>query len=215
MPRGLSPVCLILLAAGSSLAQTGRADRALPVPAASTQPATQLPLPVLTATERLHDYLQDLVSPVSFLSAAAGAGIGQWRNSPTEWKQGAEGYGKRFASGYAQHLAGATILFGASALFREDNRFVRSQPGAGFGGRVGNALENTLLSRRVDSHGQTHRRLSISRVIAFVGAAYLSRAWQPQSTSSLRSAGINIGASVGASAGLNVAREFLPWLPLQ
>jgi len=206
----------MLLAVGGSFGQAGGADRTMAAPVMAAAPApAQTTLPELTSSERVHDYLKDLVSPVGFLGAAAGAGIGQWRNSPSEWKQGGEGYGKRFASGYAQHVAGSTILFGASALFREDNRFVRSEPGAGFGSRIGNALGNTFLSRQVDSNGQTHRRLSISRVIAFVGAAYLSRTWQPQSTSGPGSAGISIGASVGASIGLNVAREFLPWLPLQ
>lgn len=42
------------------------------------------------------------------------------------------------------------------------------------------------------------------------GAALLSRTWQPHSTHSFRSAGLNLATSLGVATGMDVAREFWP-----
>jgi hypothetical protein len=159
----------------------------------------------MTETQRLENFAQNTFSPLSLITSGASAGLGQWRDRPHEWKQGGEGYGRRFGSSYAEHIVRETILFGASSMFHEDNRYVRSgQPG--IGGRVKYALESTFAARRDDGT----RHVSYSRIAAFAGAALISRLWQPHSTHSLRSAGVNLGTSVGISMGFEVAREFWP-----
>ena len=85
---------------------------------------------------------------------------------------------------------------------------------SGSGNRLRYALESTLLARKYDAGGHSHRRLSISQIAAFAGAALISRTWQPRSTGSLRSGEFSFATTVGIAAGLNVMREFLPsWLP--
>ena len=54
------------------------------------------------------------------------------------------------------------------------------------------------------------RQLSLSKIGAFAGGSFLSRAWQPPSTAGPSDAAMNLAASVGVAAGFNVAREFLP-----
>ena len=149
--------------------------------------------------------LKDTFSPMSFVNSAASAGLGQWRDRPKEWKQGAEGYGLRYASSFAEHIANQTLLFGASSLFREDNRYVRSgEPGTG--ARVKYGVASTFMARHADGT----RHISWSRIIAFAGAAAVSRLWQPHDNRSVRSGMFNFGTSVGITAGFNVAREFWP-----
>ena len=41
-------------------------------------------------------------------------------------KAGAEAYGDRFGNSYARHLIRGTLEYGASAILREDNRYVPS-----------------------------------------------------------------------------------------
>jgi hypothetical protein len=56
---------------------------------------------------------------MAWFSAAVGAGIGQWRDSPWEWKQGARGYGLRYGSGFATRVTRETITFSAATLLHE------------------------------------------------------------------------------------------------
>jgi hypothetical protein len=192
---------------------TNTADRAAPGTTNPVNATPAQPVTPLSESERLHDYLKSWVSPVSLVTTAASAGIGQWRDTPSEWGQGGEGYARRFASGYARHAVYSTLLFGGSSLLGEDNRYVPS-PQFGFSHRLGYALESTVLARHVDADGNSHRRVALSRIGALVGAALISRTWQPRSTRGLHSAGVSFATSIGVAAGFNVAREFFPgWLP--
>ena len=159
----------------------------------------------MTERERLRRYLTDTVNPVSLLSSAASAGIGQWRDRPPEWNQGGLGYGRRIGSAYAEHIVRQTLMFGASSVLHEDNRYFRCAD-AGIKARVGYAVESTVLAR----HDDGSRHVSISKIGAFGGAALISRTWQPASSGGLRNAASNFGISLAVAAGFEVAREFLP-----
>jgi hypothetical protein len=178
------------------------ADRLNPASAAT---ATQPAYTPMTQPQRLREFLQDTFNPVSLVSTAASAGLGQWRDSPHQWKQGGEGYGRRYASSYAQRIVSATLMFGASSVLHEGNRYVPSGQ-SGVGNRVRYALKNTFLARRDDGS----RRISISRIGALAGASLISRLWQPQGTDRFRTAGINFGTSIGVTMGFGVVREFWP-----
>jgi hypothetical protein len=197
---------LLALALPSGEAQTapnlstpqGTAARAVTPPA---QPA-YVPL---TGSERLHRYLLGLVSPGAVVRSAAAAGINQWNNTPAEWHQGAEGYGRRFASSYAGHMVRQSLQSGLGAVFDEDNRYVPSTA-SGFGPRLGYALSSTFIAR---SHTGA-RKVSISAAGSLVGSAFISRAWQPPSTSHPSNALTSVVITGGVIAGLHVAREFFP-----
>jgi hypothetical protein len=168
--------------------------------------AAQLSLSAQTpGTHQVRDFLRDTFSPLSLVRSAASAGIGQWRDSPRQWKQGGEGYGRRYASSYAQHIVAATLMFGSSSVLHENNRYVPSGQSS-VGSRVRYALKSTFQARREDGA----RRISISRIGALAGASLISRLWQPQGTDRFRTAGVNFGTSIGAAMGFEVAREFWP-----
>jgi hypothetical protein len=159
----------------------------------------------LTQRERNHAYIKRLISPEVLLRSATGAGFGQLRDFPPEWGEGAEGFGRRFASAYAEHLVRETLLFGSSSALHEDNRYIPSSE-TRFGKRLKYALESSILARHDD--GTQH--FSFSKIGSYMGASLISRTWQPPSSGSLAYAGADFCVSMGVSAGFDVAREFLP-----
>jgi hypothetical protein len=191
-----------LLCAQFCLAQTqNSADRMTNLGGAGSQPGAA----PITGGDRLRWYLRSTISPLSFVTSAASAGFGQWRDRPKEWREGAEGYGLRFASSYGEHVVRETLAFGASTVLHEDNRYLRSEE-SDIRPRIRYAVGSTFLARRDDGS----RRVSFSRIGAFAGAALISRLWQPKSTHSPRGAAVNFGTSIGIAAAFNVVREFWP-----
>jgi hypothetical protein len=176
----------------------GSASRVIPSP---VQPAYT----PMTGKQRWHRYWSDLAGPGPVAESAASAGINQWRNTPGEWKQGSSAYGYRFASSFGIHVVGQTIESGTAAALGEDNRYVPSTR-YGFGPRLQYALTSTVMSRSRNGS----RRVSISKIAALTATAFISRTWQPPSTSHPEDAMITLGVSLGISAGGNVARELLP-----
>jgi hypothetical protein len=191
-----------LLCAQFCLAQTqNSANRTDTSSATGSQPGSA----PITEGERLRWYLKATINPVSLVTSAASAGFGQWRDRPREWRQGAEGFGLRWASSYGEHVVRETLMFGASSVFHEDNRYFRSGE-SDLRPRIRYAVESTFLARRDNGS----RRLSFSRMGAFAGAALISRLWQPRSNRSPRSAAVNLGTSISVAAAFNVVREFWP-----
>lgn len=171
----------------------------------AAQVSVRLEYVPMTQNERLRYYFQHTFSAESVVRSAAAAGINHALNTPGEWGQGVEGYGRRFASSYGGHIIQATVMYGTSAVLREDNRYFRCEQTGG-GARLKYALASSFLARRDDGT----RHLSFSRLGSYAAAAAISRAWQPSST---RGAGNALNAfviAVGVEAGFNVAREFLP-----
>src|SRR5262249_3970349 len=74
--------------------------------------APVIPTQSLTFGERLKIYERSFIRPESLIGPALGAGIGQWRDTPPEWGQGADAYGVRFASGFGRSVISRTIEFG-------------------------------------------------------------------------------------------------------
>ena len=159
----------------------------------------------MTQEERFHYFLKGTFSVESLARSAAGAGILQWTDTPSEWQQGAEGYAKRYANSYAQHIMRQTIMYGASDLLDEDNRYVPSGR-SGVGPRLKYAIESTFLARRHDGT----RRLSFSRLGSYAAVSFISREWQPPSTNGAQNAATSFETTLGSEVGFNIAREFLP-----
>jgi hypothetical protein len=161
----------------------------------------------MTRSERAAHYLHALFGSEAFVLSAARAGVGQLRNSPHEWGQGAEGFGSRYGSAYAQRIIGQTIENGLALGLNEDNRYFRS--GKHGIGRLGYAVTSVFLARHYDGT----RYISFSAIGGAAGSAFISRAWQPRSISSMGSGARSFGIGMGVRVGLNIGREFLPnWI---
>jgi hypothetical protein len=161
----------------------------------------------MSQRDRLNHYIHGTFSVEALLRSAAGSGISQLNNTPSEWGQGAEGYARRFGNSYAQLIMRQTLMYGAADALGEDNRYLPSRR-RGFGPRLGYAIESSFLARKSDGT----RRLSYSRLGSYVAVAFISREWQPHSTSNAQNAASSFGTTIGTEVGFNVAREFLPKL---
>jgi hypothetical protein len=159
----------------------------------------------MTSTERFRNFLIGAFGPEAILRSAASAGIRQAEGVPREWGGGAQGYGDRLGSGMAQHVIQSTLQYGASVALHEDNRyFVSGQ--TGFFRRTRYAIASTFLAR----HDNGSRSFSFSRMGGAAGAAFISRIWQPPSTTSGGDGAVSFGITIGSEVGFNVFHEFWP-----
>jgi len=137
-----------------------------------------LDLDYVRPTERtkVSNYAFDAFGPYPIAGAALAAGINQWTNSPPEWGQGAEGFGKRFGSDFGIAAIGTTTRYGLAEAFREDTRYYRCEC-AGPLPRLRHAVISTFTGRR----GQDgHRVFSISALVApYAGTMTPVYLWYP------------------------------------
>jgi hypothetical protein len=159
----------------------------------------------MTQSERNHLYFSTMINPLSFARCAFSAGIDQLSDKPSEWEQGASGYGKRFANILGQYSIQRTVTYGLSSTLREDNRYFNSGK-QGFWSRTGYALSSGILAR----HDDGTRQFSISQVGGVAAGAFLARTWLPPSQHSAGDAAVSFGITMGSNIGLGVMKEFLP-----
>jgi hypothetical protein len=159
----------------------------------------------LTRRQAFNNYLMATAGPLPILGEAAGAGIGQWLNSPPEWGQGWGAYGKRFGANMAYNVTRQTIAYGTSLVMHEDGRYFASHA-QGIWPRTKHALVSTFTARHPDGRD----RFSVSSVAGVMGACALSTTWGPESWQGPGNIARNAGISFAATAGFNVVREFLP-----
>ena len=185
-----------------------RADETPSAPAASpasaaTPASENVPL---TFRQRFTIYRRSTFAPLALLSPAVGAGFDQLTNSPPEWKQGGEGFGKRLLSGYGSLVVDNTISFGVAALDHEDLRYVRSNyPKKAFFRRAGYAVTHTFVSR-LDNGGHT---LAWSRLAGAYGAGFVANTWYPERHSNLHNA-VSLGTfNFATGVGYNLFKEFI------
>ncbi|MBI3693800.1 MAG: hypothetical protein HY238_03025 [Acidobacteria bacterium] len=150
-------------------------------------------------------YLSDAYGPLAFPGPAFWAAVDQARNEPFEWKQGGEGYGRRFGSKFGRNGIESTIEFGVGAIHGEDLRYRPSQ-------RKG------LLARSYDAAFQTifpmttrgRRTLSVARLGGAFGSGLISNAWYPDRRSNWGDGLLRGASALGGDVGVNVFREFWP-----
>ena len=129
-----------------------------------------------TPKDRMRSYALITLGPIPIAETAASAGIDQFDNSPPEWKQGARGYGKRFASDFGISAVGTTTRYALSEAFREDPLYYPCEC-TGIFPRVGHASISALTARR----GQNgHRAFSLSALLApYAGSSAAVYGWYP------------------------------------
>lgn len=130
--RGLMPLLLAIagltilppLAMARSLADSQDSSSTV----ASTTPA-QLDLAYMRPTQatKLRNYAFDAFDPYPIVGAGLAAGINQVQNTPPEWKQGAEDYGKRIGSDFGIAAVTTTTRYALSEAFKEDALYYRCQ----------------------------------------------------------------------------------------
>lgn len=159
----------------------------------------------LSRRERTQLYAKTMLNPLGYAKAGFSAGIDQWKDKPAEWKQGASGYGLRFANILGQYSIQRTVTFAVSSAFDEDNRYFNSGK-KGIGGRVAYAVVSGILAR--DHDGSRH--VSMSQIGGIAAGAFVSRLWQPPSQESAGAGAVSFGITMASNMGFGVVKEFLP-----
>lgn len=190
------PSTLAQSSAGSSNSPSAAALPATPQPSAYTRPSEKT---------KLHNYLFDAFGPYPILGAAVAAGINQSSNSPPEWMQGGEGYGKRFGSNFGIAAISTTTRYALAEALREDTLYYPCEC-KGFGPRLGHALISTLTAR---SGADGHRVFSVPALVApYAGTLTAVYAWYPDRYNGMDAFRMGNYVMLGY-AGVNVAMEFL------
>ncbi len=169
----VSLVALPMLVQAQSLADTADSPGAV-----ASAPTTQLDLAYTrpTQTTKLHNYFFDAFGPYPIVGAAVAAGISQVDNAPPEWKQGAEGYSKRFGSAFAIAAVSTTTRYALAEAFKEDTLYYRCEC-KGVLPRLKNAVISTLTARRGEDG---HRVFSIPALVApYAGSMTATYGWFP------------------------------------
>jgi hypothetical protein len=170
-------------------------------------PSVQLDQPYTRPTEktRLRNYFFDAFGPYPIAGAAIAAGINQADNTPPEWRQGAEGYGKRFASNFAIAGVSTTTRYALARAFREDTLYYRCACKGVFP-RLSYAVISTFVSRRGDDG---HRVFSLPALVApYAGTMTAVYAWYPGRYGAKDGFRMGTYSLLGYMGG-NVALEFL------
>ena len=147
-----------------------------------------------------------VVNAHSLASIGGGAALGQIRNSPHEWGQGASGFGKRLASGAGRFVIKTGVQAGVGGLHHEDLHYHRSNL-HGTLPRLGYAVKSTFWVPRKNRPGHT---MALGRVSGNMSAGLISRAWMPASASGIGAGVASGGIGLAGDVGYHVVREFWP-----
>lgn len=129
-----------------------------------------------TQETMFRNYALEAYGPYPIATAAVTGGINQWTNSPPEWGQGIDGFGKRFGSNVGIGAIETTTRYGLAAALREDTLYYRCECRR-FLPRIRHALLSTLISRR---GADGHRVFSVAALVApYAGSMAAVYGWYP------------------------------------
>jgi hypothetical protein len=153
---------------------------------------------------KFNNYIFDAYGPYPITGAALAAGINQFGNAPPEWRQGTEGYSRRFGSDLAVAAIGTTARYGLAEALKEDSLYYRCTC-SGIWPRMSHALTSTLTARR----GEEGRHVfSVSSLVApYAGTMTAVYGWYPDrfgAKDAFRMGNYSLLAYVGE----NIALEF-------
>ncbi|MGA9639902.1 MAG: carboxypeptidase-like regulatory domain-containing protein [Terriglobales bacterium] len=159
----------------------------------------------LTTGMKFHLAYKDLTNPVFFARTAGWAGVQQAADTPGQWRQGAEGYGKRLGAGFADAttagLIGNAVL---PSLLHQDPRYFYQ----GTGTKKSRAL-HAVLATFICKGDNGVTQANYSALGGSLIAYSISTAYYPSSDRNaehvFRGFGIDIGLHVAGS----LAQEFI------
>ena len=151
-------------------------------------------------------YARQAVGPGAVARAGLGAAVTQATNTPSEWGQGAGGFGKRMGSAFAKHIVKKAIQFPIARLRHEALGYQRSDQ-TRFGPRLRHALLATVITHKTTTGKKT---VAAGEISGAIGSGLISRLWQPASVRTLSAGFTSGGITLAVDAGSNVLREFWP-----
>jgi hypothetical protein len=160
----------------------------------------------LTSKQKFQLASRTVVDPVTFLFVGGAAGVEQAENHFAGYGQGAQGYAKRFAAGYADTVIGTYI--GAAILpsiLKQDPRYFYKGTGT-MRARFFYAIANSLICKGDNGKWQPN----YSNVLGSLAAGGISNLYYPEQDRDGTTLTIeNAGIGIGATAISNLFQEFI------
>jgi len=156
------------------------------------------------AKTRQKRYLNSLFGPVTLAKTVATAGWGTWRNSPEEWGDNWEGFGRRVASNLGKNVIKQTTTYGLDEVLKVDSRFYRSRKRD-----IGSRIKNAVISPVTARNREGERVIGIPRIAGTYAAGIVAaEAWYPDRYD--WKDGVKSGTmSLGFQAAFNLIKEFV------
>lgn len=200
----------VVLFAATPLFVFGQDPSPTPVSQVTPSPTPSRPVSTSASTyvfpdskSRFKRYINGMIGPMTLGKSVAYAGIGTWRNSPEEWGDHWEGFGRRVASGLGTNAIKQTITYGLGEAMKLDSKYYRSQ-NKSFGSKVANALISPVTARNVKGK----RVIGVPRLVGIYTANIIAReTWYPSRydwKDGMKTATVSLGASVA----YNLIKEF-------
>ena len=166
-----------------------------------------VPYVPITPSERWQEYKKDVfTTPEGYLVPLFPAAIAHLKNRPTQWGQGAEGFGRRAGYAYATNFMDDSILHASAAILKNDVRYEASGDSRVLH-RLGHALSRTFVTRARDGR----LTFNVSNFMSSYGAGMLATYMLPSESYEPLKYGVRQGhVLIAAHAGGNVLKEFSP-----
>ncbi len=159
----------------------------------------------LTTGMKFHLAYKSLTNPVFFGRTAARAGVQQAVDTPEQWRQGAEGYGKRLGAGFAdattEGLIGNAIL---PSLLHQDPRYFYQ----GSGTKKSRAL-HAILAAFICKGDNGTTQPNYSTWGGSLISSSISLAYYPSSDRNAQHVFKNFGIGMGLHIAGGVVQEFI------
>jgi len=165
----------------------------------------------LRARDKWLLFVKETVDPYTFGSAAAGAGIAQWKNDDPKYGDGFKPYLQRLGAAQAdiasQNFFSDAVL---ASLFHEDPRYFRRGPASPVAHRIVYALSRAVITRRDSGPNSGKDSFNFSGVLGIGMGIVLSNAYYPPQSVSRGEMESRIATSMAAAALGNLLPEFWP-----
>jgi hypothetical protein len=159
----------------------------------------------LTTKMKFHLAYKDLTHPMFFVRTAAWAGIQQARDNPDEWRQGANGYGKRLGAGFADGTTGSLISNAIlPSLLHQDPRYFYQGTGTKWS-RARHAMLAVFVTKGDNGTTQPNYSEWGGSLIGYS----ISTAWYPSSNRTAGHVFENFGIDIGLHVVGSLAQEFI------
>jgi hypothetical protein len=159
----------------------------------------------LTTEMKFHLAYKSLTNPVFFARTDVWAGVQQATDTPGQWRQGAEGYGKRVGAGFAdattEGLIGNAIL---PSLLHQDPRYFYQ----GSGTKKSRAL-HAILAAFICKGDNGKTQPNYSTWGGSLISSSISLAYYPSSDRNAQHVFRNFGIGMGLHVGGGLVQEFI------
>lgn len=156
------------------------------------------------AGTRFKRYVKGMFGPEAIGESLLSAGISTWRNSPSEWGDRSEGFGRRFASSTGKSIIKGSVVYGLDEALKLDSTYYRSKDRS-LRGRLKNALISPVTARDVNGK----RVFGFPRIAGtYTATIVAANTWYPARYG--YKDGLKSGTIwLGLSAASNLIREFV------